>query len=130
MEHDWVLYIAAFSTAFAISNVITPVAKKISIKAGAIDYPKARGMHSNPMPRMGGIAIVLGFMLTLMLLYRFTSHNDPRQIVGFLIGAGCCGVFRHTNKRCVLAIFNGFALFEHSNNNFVDCWSHKCCQSH
>ncbi|MCI8342737.1 MAG: undecaprenyl/decaprenyl-phosphate alpha-N-acetylglucosaminyl 1-phosphate transferase [Firmicutes bacterium] len=88
MEHDWVLYIAAFSTAFAISNVMTPVAKKISIKAGAIDYPKARGMHSNPMPRMGGIAIVLGFMLTLMLLYRFTSHNDPRQIVGFLIGAG------------------------------------------
>ena len=88
MVHDWVLYIAAFSTAFAISNLMTPVAKKISVKVGAIDYPKARGMHSKPMPRMGGIAIVLGFMLTLLLLYRFMKHNNPNQIIGFIVGAG------------------------------------------
>lgn len=60
MVHDWVLYIAAFSTAFAISNVMTPVAKKLSLKLGAIDMPKKRGMHHKPMPRMGGIAIVVG----------------------------------------------------------------------
>lgn len=88
MAHDWVLYIAAFSTAFAISNVMTPVAKTLSIKVGAIDYPKARGMHSKPMPRMGGIAIVLGFMLTLLLLYRFMQHNNPKQMAGFIVSAG------------------------------------------
>ena len=87
MEHDWVLYIAAFSTAFAISNVMTPVAKTISLKVGAIDYPKARGMHQKPMPRMGGIAIVAGFMLTLLLLYRFMEHNNPIQLIGFILGA-------------------------------------------
>ena len=87
MEHDWVLYIAAFSTAFAIANVMTPVAKKISLKVGAIDYPKGRGMHSHPMPRMGGIAIFVGFMLTLFLLYRFMEHDKPEQMAGFVIGA-------------------------------------------
>ncbi|HIW49282.1 MAG TPA: undecaprenyl/decaprenyl-phosphate alpha-N-acetylglucosaminyl 1-phosphate transferase [Firmicutes bacterium] len=87
MEHDWVLYIAAFSTAFAIANVMTPVAKTLSIKMGAIDYPKARGMHDKPMPRMGGIAIVAGFMLTLLLLYRFMQHNNPVQLAGFVAGA-------------------------------------------
>lgn len=88
MEHDWVLYIASFSTAFAISNVMTPVAKKLSLKVGAIDYPKARGMHAKPMPRMGGIAIVVGFLLTLLLLYRFMDHKQSHQITGFIIGSG------------------------------------------
>ena len=87
MEHDWVLYIAAFSTAFAISNVMTPVAKKISLKLGAIDMPKARGMHKKPMPRMGGIAIVAGFTLTVLLLYNFTEYSDMHKLTGYFIGA-------------------------------------------
>ena len=87
MVHDWVLYIAAFSTAFAISNVMTPVAKKLSIKLGAIDMPKKRGMHNKPMPRMGGIAIVVGFMATVLLLYNFVEYSDVKKLIGFFIGA-------------------------------------------
>ena len=79
MVHDWVLYIAAFSTAFAISNVMTPVAKKLSLKLGAIDMPKKRGMHHKPMPRMGGIAIVVGFMATVILLYNFVDYSDVKK---------------------------------------------------
>ena len=87
MEHNWVLYIAAFSTAFAVSNVFTPIAKTISMKVGAIDYPKARGMHQKPMPRMGGLAIVIGFMFTVLLLYRFVEFGETRKLIGFMIGA-------------------------------------------
>ena len=58
------------------SNVMTPVAKKLSIKLGAIDMPKKRGMHNKPMPRMGGIAIVVGFMATVLLLYNFVEYSD------------------------------------------------------
>jgi len=87
LVHDWVLYIAAFSTAFAISNVMTPVAKKISHKLGAIDMPKKRGMHSKPMPRLGGIAIVVGFIATVFLLYRFVENVDVRKLLGFFIGS-------------------------------------------
>jgi len=87
VEHNWVLYIAAFSTAFAVSNVFTPVAKIISHKVGAIDYPKARGMHSEPMPRMGGLAIVIGFMFTVLLLYRFVEFSETKKLIGFMVGA-------------------------------------------
>jgi len=87
LVHDWVLYIAAFSTAFAISNVMTPVAMKVSVKLGAIDQPKARGMHKKPMPRMGGLAIYVGFMLTVLLLYRFVQYGETRKLIGFMIGA-------------------------------------------
>lgn len=87
MNHNWLLYIAAFASAFAITLVTTPLAKKISIKAGAIDYPKDRGVHKKPMPRMGGIAIVLGFMVTVLVLYRFEAAMDVKQFSGFIVGA-------------------------------------------
>lgn len=87
MTHNWVLYIAAFASAFAISLVTTPLAKKISMKVGAIDYPKDRGMHKKPMPRMGGIAIVFGFMITVLVLSNFIESIEMRQFAGLVIGA-------------------------------------------
>lgn len=87
MAHNWVLYIAAFASAFAISVATTPLAKKISIKVGAIDYPKDRGMHKKPMPRIGGIAIVLGFMITVLVLSPYITGIEVKQFVGFMIGA-------------------------------------------
>lgn len=85
--HNWFLYIAAFVGAFAISIAATPLAKYISIKSNAIDYPKERGMHTKPMPRLGGIAIVLGFLLTVLVLYRFVDDINIRHFVGFILGA-------------------------------------------
>ncbi len=87
MVHNWVLYIAAFASAFAITLVTTPLAKKISIKLKAIDYPKDRGMHKKPMPRMGGIAIVLGFMISVLVLMQYIPDIETRQFAGFMVGA-------------------------------------------
>ena len=87
MVHNWVLYIAAFASAFAISMVATPFAKKVSEKLGAIDYPKARGMHTKPMPRLGGIAIVLVFMITVLVRYRFVNDINIKHFCGFIAGA-------------------------------------------
>jgi len=86
VTHNWLLYIAAFASSFAISLLMTPTARKISIKLNAIDYPKARGLHKEPIPRMGGIAIILGFMLTMGLLIFFMPELRTRQFVGFIIG--------------------------------------------
>ena len=36
VEHNWLLYIAAFACAFAITLVTTPFAKWLSVKCGAI----------------------------------------------------------------------------------------------
>lgn len=87
MAHNWVLYIAAFASAFAITLAATPLAKKISIKAGAIDYPKDRGVHKKPMPRMGGIAIVAGFMITVLILSQFINGLEMKQFAGLVIGS-------------------------------------------
>ena len=87
VAHNWLLYIAAFASAFGISLVTTPLAKKISIKLGGIDYPKDRGLHKEPLPRMGGIAIVLGFMLTMFILLPFIPEMRTMQFAGFIVAA-------------------------------------------
>jgi len=39
------------------------------------------------MPRMGGIAIVLGFMVTVLVLYRYDTTMELKQFAGFVVGA-------------------------------------------
>lgn len=81
------IYIMAFVMAFLISFFTTPLAKKIAFKVGAIAQPRKRDMHSKPIPRMGGIAIVFGFMFTFIFVIRYITILDWKQIIGILSGA-------------------------------------------
>lgn len=92
LQHNWLLYIAAFASAFAITLVMTPAAKWLSFKLGAIDYPKDRGVHTKPMPRMGGIAIVTGFLVTILMVYHFDKSMSITQFSGFIIGAAIIAI--------------------------------------
>lgn len=87
ITHDWLLYIMIFAVSFGIVLLLTPWAKKVSIKLGAIDQPKPRGMHTKPIPRMGGIAIFIGFMATMALAVIFLEDLRTLQFAGFLVGA-------------------------------------------
>jgi len=84
--HDWLLYIMSFAVSFGICLFLTPWARKMSIKLGAIDKPKPRGMHKKPIPRMGGIAIVTGFMATMAIAVIFMEDLRTLQFAGFLVG--------------------------------------------
>jgi UDP-GlcNAc:undecaprenyl-phosphate GlcNAc-1-phosphate transferase len=50
----------AFLLATAIAWLLVPFAEKLAFRVGAIDYPKERGLHDKPMPRLSGIAILVG----------------------------------------------------------------------
>lgn len=84
---EWLIYIVAFAVAFSISLLTTPLSKTISVKLGAIDYPKKRGLHKEPIPRMGGIAIILGFFTSMIVLIPFLEELKTVQFFGFFIGA-------------------------------------------
>jgi len=86
LEHNWLLYIAAFAVAFGITMFVTPFSKTMSNLFGAIDYPKKRGMHSVPIPRMGGIAIVIGFVITMLLMTLFVYELRDMEFLGFILG--------------------------------------------
>ena len=66
-----------------VSLLLTPVVKTFSFKVGAVDVPKdERRMHDHPIPRLGGLAIFLGFIVAVLL---FVPLDKARQ--GMLLGA-------------------------------------------
>ncbi|HAN10227.1 MAG TPA: undecaprenyl-phosphate alpha-N-acetylglucosaminyl 1-phosphate transferase [Clostridiales bacterium] len=83
---DLKLYLLALFTAFVVTYMSTPVSKWISIKIGAVAYPRARDMHTKPMPRMGGIAIVMGFMVTILIFMPMLQEFDLKKSIGIVIG--------------------------------------------
>ena len=75
--------IAAMLVAMLVALVTTPVVKSLAFRVGAVDVPRdARRMHDHPIPRMGGLAIFFGFMLSILLFLPLT-----RQLRGMLLGA-------------------------------------------
>ncbi len=73
----------ALVVAMVVSFVSTPVVKTFAQKVGAIDVPKDnRRMHTVPIPRLGGLAIFLGFLLAVLMFVKMTP-----QFKGMLFGA-------------------------------------------
>lgn len=74
-------YLGAFIIGFLITFFVTPLFKLAAYKTGAVDIPNQRKVHNEPMPRLGGLAVYLGFMVTALL---FVEITDP--VVGLLLG--------------------------------------------
>ncbi len=59
--------------AFGLVFLGTPLVKKLAYKIKALDQPAQRKVHHQPMPRLGGLAICLGFWLTVLLTTEMNS---------------------------------------------------------
>ena len=81
-----ILYVIAFVLAFLIAFFVTPLAKKIAFKVGAIAKPRKRDMHTKPIPRMGGIAIFAGFMITFVITIWNLPIVNVKQNIGIILG--------------------------------------------
>ena len=59
----------AFLLAFIVTFMATPYTIKIAKKVGAVDVPKdKRRMHKKAMPKFGGPAVILGFLVSIIYL--------------------------------------------------------------
>lgn len=59
------LYILLF--AFTATFALTPVTMGLGRRWGAIDHPAARKSHQDPTPRLGGLAVYLGFVSSVLI---------------------------------------------------------------
>lgn len=81
--YPWLKILLAAALSFAVSYVMTPPVKTFAEKVGAIDVPKDdRRIHDHPIPRMGGLAIFIGFMVSMLF---FVEMN--KAVMGMLAGA-------------------------------------------
>ena len=73
---------AALAVAALVALLTTPVIRSLAFRVGAVDVPKdSRRMHDHPIPRMGGLAIFFGFMLSVLIFLPLTP-----QLKGMLMG--------------------------------------------
>ena len=81
--NDIITLIITILCAFLVSFTTTPIARVLAFKLGAIDVPKDnRRMHKEPIPRMGGLALFLGFSIAILV---FCKPTLP--LIGMLCGA-------------------------------------------
>lgn len=91
----------AFLLAFITAFVITPYTIRLAQKVGAVDYPNDRRINKKPMPRLGGLAVIAGFMISAIYLIitmsiekkvNFAEEGLNRKLIGCLLGAIILGI--------------------------------------
>ena len=105
---NWIECIILFAVALGVTIALTPLARRLAIALDAIDYPSARRVNMQPIPRMGGVAIFGGMVAALALALvgaHFWGWTTPLQgglgnkvnwigvAVGILIVAACVVAF-------------------------------------
>lgn len=94
----------AFLIAFITAYVITPYTIRLSKKVGALDVPKEkRKIHNKAMPRLGGLAIIIGFIVSIIYLLiamsveqsidLFGPDNYIYKLIGLFLGIIVLSIF-------------------------------------
>jgi len=79
-------------TAAAVTYLLTPLARRVSEKFGAMHNPRERDVHVVPTPLLGGLAMYGGLVVALLLAGRFgylsQALGGPRTTSGILLAGG------------------------------------------
>lgn len=76
------VYLGAFVVAVVVTYVLTPMVKNFAVKVGAVDRPDSRKVHHKVIPRLGGLAIYIGYMVSVLYNVPMTDY-----VVGLLTGS-------------------------------------------
>lgn len=83
MNVDYRGILLTLAVSFLVTFIAVPIVKMIAEKIGAVDIPKdERRMHKKPIPRLGGLAMIYGFFVSILCFTGITT-----EIRGILIGA-------------------------------------------
>lgn len=71
--------IIVFTIAYALSSICVPLVIKLAIKKRLLgEYGEGRHVHKGYVPRLGGVAIYIGFFLSQ--IYFIISHQDTGHL--------------------------------------------------
>ena len=86
----YLVYILVFLFSLLLSLLLTPVMRKVAISLKVLDYPNERKIHRSPKPLLGGGAIYLSFLFTILIGILFIRTGMvrflPFSIQGYLPG--------------------------------------------
>jgi UDP-GlcNAc:undecaprenyl-phosphate GlcNAc-1-phosphate transferase len=77
--------------AMAVTYLATPLVRAVAVLAGAVTPLRGRDVHSVPIPRLGGVAIFVGFAAATLVARQLpflTGVYSSGQMTGVLLGGG------------------------------------------
>jgi len=93
----------AFLLAFVTAFVITPYTIRLANRIGAIDAPEKRRINKQPMPRLGGLAVISGFLISsiyLIIIMTLEKNFNPfgeeqyfSKLLGLLLATIILAIF-------------------------------------
>jgi UDP-GlcNAc:undecaprenyl-phosphate GlcNAc-1-phosphate transferase len=89
-----------FAGALVLAIGGTPLARRAALRLGLVDRPSDRKVHTVPMPRMGGVAIVVA---SLAMVVVFRGRIEFEQLGGILLGAALVSILGAVDDRWDLA---------------------------
>lgn len=85
-------YFAILILSALTSAALVPFAQSLASKIGAVDLPNERKIHTAPMPRLGGVAVIAGFFLPWLIFYLLDNRVslEFQNYEKLLLGLTCC----------------------------------------
>lgn len=72
-----IVYILVFSISLVLSLLITPLIIKFCKQFNIVDIPDKRKIHKDPIPRMGGLAVIISTFLSILIFSSITIFFYP-----------------------------------------------------
>ena len=81
------IFIAIFFIALAATAVGTPQVRRLAQNLGFVDVPGGRKTQEQPIPLLGGLAIIGGMLLAVTLFFFVFYGRLPRPVAGVLLAS-------------------------------------------
>jgi UDP-GlcNAc:undecaprenyl-phosphate GlcNAc-1-phosphate transferase len=83
LSNDLVILLMGAAYAFLLAYIFTFGVIGFCRRRGWMDKPEARRVHKNPVPRLGGVAMFLAFVLASMMFYAPNPVVEPKEMVTY-----------------------------------------------
>lgn len=80
-------FIIAVIITFSLTVFLTPLVKRLAYRIGATDLPNKRKIHAELMPRLGGLAIFISFIVGV-IIFNPDSRFEWPIIIGAILVTG------------------------------------------
>ncbi len=93
--------LAAFIVAALLSLVLTPLVRRVAVRLGNIDQPDARRVNKAPIPRGGGVAVAVSFLVVVVAGIAINSQTgdvpaprilNPYELAALIAGGAVATV--------------------------------------
>jgi UDP-GlcNAc:undecaprenyl-phosphate/decaprenyl-phosphate GlcNAc-1-phosphate transferase len=90
-------YVMVFAIAVIVTFTVTPVVRRVADRLDVVALPSDRAVHAEPMPMLGGVAMLVGFLSALTVAWLSGSFpamfEGSTTVLGVALGAVVmCGV--------------------------------------